>query len=45
VDLPGILDLLSGFDIELVKHTEYCNLDLTNKRKELYYYVSARLRQ
>ena len=45
VDLPGILDLMSGFDIELVKHTEYCNLELSNKLREMYYYVSARLRQ
>jgi SAM-dependent methyltransferase len=41
VDLVGILDLMSNFSIELVKHTEYCNLDMNNKRKELYYYVNA----
>jgi SAM-dependent methyltransferase len=44
VDLPGILDLMSHFSIELVRHTEYCNLDMTSKLKELYYYVSAALR-
>jgi SAM-dependent methyltransferase len=43
-DLPGILDLLSGFDIELVKHTEYCNLDIQHKQKSMYYYVRATLR-
>jgi SAM-dependent methyltransferase len=44
VDLPGILDLLSNFSIELVKHTEYCNLDISSRQKEMYYYVSAVLR-
>lgn len=45
VDLPGILDLLSDFDIKSVKHTEYCKLDIQkNHRKEMYYYVSAALR-
>lgn len=44
VDLPGILDLMVDFDIELVKHVEYCNLDLNNKQKELYYYVNASLK-
>lgn len=43
-DLPGILELMSHFSIEVVKHTEYCNLDIYNKRKEMYYYVSAVLR-
>jgi SAM-dependent methyltransferase len=44
VDLPGILELMSNFNIELVKHTEFCNLDLQNNLKEKYYYVNAVLR-
>ncbi len=44
-DLPCILDLMSSFNIEWVKHTEYCNLDIYNKQKEMYYYVSAVLRK
>lgn len=43
-DLPGILDLMADFDIELIKHVEYCKLDLNNKIKELYYYVNAALK-
>ncbi len=43
-DLAGILDLMANFSIELVKHTEYCNLDLLNNQKEMYYYVNAALR-
>jgi len=44
LDLPGILDVMSSFDIELIKHTKYCNLDLQNKLKEMYYYAYATLR-
>lgn len=41
VDLPDIIDLLSNFKVNSVKHTEYCSLDLNDKRKNKYYYVSA----
>jgi ubiquinone/menaquinone biosynthesis C-methylase UbiE len=45
VDLPGILELMSDFNIELIKHVEYCKLDIQkNNMKEMYYYVNAILR-
>ena len=41
VDLSDIFQLLSRFKVYSVKHTEYCRLDATNKRRNMYYYVSA----
>ena len=41
VDLSDILHLLSRFKVHSVKHTEYCSLDVANKRRNMYYYVSA----
>lgn len=44
-DLTDILQLLSHFKVYSVKHTEYCSLDINNKRKNMYYYVRAILQQ
>lgn len=44
-NVPDILELLSNFDDIFIRHTEYCNLDINNKSKTKYYYVSAKLRK
>ena len=43
-DVSDILGLLSNFENIFIRHTEYCNLDVNNKRKTIYYYVSAVLK-
>ncbi|MCL2772805.1 MAG: class I SAM-dependent methyltransferase [Oscillospiraceae bacterium] len=43
-DLSDIIELMSNFDNLFVRHTEYCSLDVNNKRKTKYYYVSATLK-
>lgn len=42
VDLNDLKDLLAGFEIGLIKHTEYCYLDRISSRREKFFYVSAR---
>ena len=42
VDLNDLRMLLTDFEIELIKHTEYCSLDRTSNRRERFFYVSAR---
>lgn len=43
-DLNDLKDLLSSFNIELIKHTEYCNLNRSSNRREKFYYVNARVK-
>lgn len=43
-DLNDLKDLLVNFNIELIKHTEYCYLNLNSNRRERFYYVNASLK-
>lgn len=43
-DLNDLKDLLANFNIELIKHTEYCYLNLNSNRREKFYYVNASLK-
>ncbi len=42
--LNDIKDLLYNFNIEKIRQIEYCNLDLNNDKRRLYYYVNAKLK-
>jgi hypothetical protein len=42
--LNDLKELLSNFDLELIKLTEYCNPNRTVIRREKFYYVEARLK-
>jgi len=43
-DLNDLKELLADFNIELIKHTEYCCLDYNGNRREKFYYVNASLK-
>ena len=43
VDLNDLKDLLANFNIELIKHTEYCYINHSSNRREKFYYVNASL--
>lgn len=40
-NLDDIIGLLHSFEIEKIRHTEYCSLDLQDKQKNKYYYINA----
>ena len=42
VNLNDLKDLLTGFELGLLQHTAYCNLDRISNRREKFFYVSAR---
>ena len=45
VDLNDLKYLLTNFNIELIKHTEYCYVNQTSRRREKFYYVNASLKE
>jgi SAM-dependent methyltransferase len=45
VDLIDIIDLLKNFNIEKIRHLEYCNItNPMDTKKSMYYYVNATLK-
>ncbi len=43
-DLNDLKELLIPFNIELIKHTEYCNINRSSNRREKFYYINASLK-
>lgn len=43
-NLQDVLEMLSGFNIEKIRHIEYCSVDIVNFRNRRYYYVNANLK-
>jgi len=41
VNLRDVVDLLCNFNIQNLRHIEYCDPDLINKKRSFYYYVNA----